>query len=222
MQKKCLVCGKELGRNKYFCSQKCRSNYLRNMKTCVVCGKKFYAAPSSGKITCSTACEKENRKRETRNNPEYMKNLEKAHEAFKTNPNTSGETHSNAKSWILLSPTGERFEINNLKLWCRQNEDILPSTPEKFYDGISKVKSTLIGTCKKNKIYHYKGWKIENFFDENKARANFPPRKERKPREKMSDEERLRRRREHAKKAYQEKTERRRNHTAEADTQNKI
>ena len=54
----CLNCGKKLERNKYYCSHKCRAEYIQNMKTCVICGKKFPASPSSGKLTCSKECER--------------------------------------------------------------------------------------------------------------------------------------------------------------------
>lgn len=58
MNQTCLNCGGDLGRNKYYCSQKCRAEYIRNRKKCVICGKYFYASPSSEKKTCSKACEK--------------------------------------------------------------------------------------------------------------------------------------------------------------------
>ena len=51
--KKCLNCGKVLGRNKLYCSQKCRAEHIKNTRKCVICGKDFYASPSSEKKTVS-------------------------------------------------------------------------------------------------------------------------------------------------------------------------
>lgn len=56
MPGKCVVCGKEKGRNKLYCSVKCRAEAQRNMRKCVICGKEFYSAPSGTERTCSREC----------------------------------------------------------------------------------------------------------------------------------------------------------------------
>ena len=135
---KCLVCGNDKGRNKSFCSQKCRIEFLKNKKICIICGKTFYAPPSSGKITCSLECEKQNRSNKMKNNRMNEKILEKAHQAAKASPNSAAvETNSRAKNWVIVSPTGEKYEVNNLALWARNHSSILPSTPGQFADDLT-------------------------------------------------------------------------------------
>ena len=89
----CLNCGGDLGRNKYYCSQKCRAEYIRNHKKCVICGKYFYASPSSEKKTCSKACEKIER-------------------ATIGKIGKSAQNLINAQKAAALSPNSGRFETN--------------------------------------------------------------------------------------------------------------
>lgn len=52
----------------------------------------------------------------------------------------------------------------------------------------------------------YKGWRLLEWSEENKAREGFPERKKRKPRkQKMSEEERLKRKREREKRRNEKK-----------------
>ena len=205
MENKCVVCGKDKGRNKLFCSQECRVKYLRNKRTCVICGREFLAPPSSGKITCSVECERKNRMINWKTNPIYAMTLERAHEAAKTNPNTAPvETNATAKSWVIVSPQGTRYEINNLALWAREHTDILPSTPDLFCDGIRAIKRTQEGK-KKRGAHQYRGWTLEKYYDENLSRKDLPERKKRVSRSRMSDEQRLERKRQRARDQYQKR-----------------
>ena len=205
MPGKCIVCGKEKGRNKFFCSQKCRMKHIKNEKICAVCGKAFFSPPSSGKITCSIECEKKSRSAMMKNSESNRIILEKAHIAAKNSPNSAAvETNSRAKSWVIRSPEGEKYEISNLALWARENASIIPGTPIQFADGIRRIKQTLLGSKARGAL-QYKGWTLEKFFDENLARKGFPESKKHPPRSKMSDDERLRRKRESAKKYYQKR-----------------
>lgn len=204
---KCIVCGKPLGRNKNFCSQECRAKYLRNMRKCVVCGKEFWAPPSSEKETCSRECERENRIRNGKENPIYAETLGRAHIAAESSPNTAPvETHCNAKSWVILSPDGKRYEVNNLALWAREHEEEIPGTIKQFCDGIRSIKRTIEGK-KKRGAKQYRGWTLEGWEEENLARKDFPARKERKQRTKMSEEERLEKKRQREKERYKKKKE---------------
>lgn len=205
MDKTCIVCGKSIGINKMFCSQKCRKEYLKNKRACIICGKLFWAAPSSGKLTCSIECEKKNRSIVSMENKYIVQGLKKAHEIAKTHPNTAPvETNASAKSWVLVSPDGEKYYVDNLALWARENSDIIPGTERQFCDSIRKIKYTMQGKRKRGN-YQYKGWTLEEYFEENHARKNMEPIKIKKPRTKMSDEERLRRKRERAKEYYKRK-----------------
>lgn len=198
---KCIICGKDKGRNKLYCSVKCRTIGVRNKRKCIICGKEFWAAPSSKVKTCNPECEKINRSCAGKSESNKKK-LELAWEKFKTNPNSGDfETNSRAKSWILKDPAGNIYEINNLSHWARKNADKLPCEPSKFARGIVDVKRALLGA--KGKATSYKGWKLLNFFEENKARKDFLPTKKAISRVKMPEEERLRRKREREKKRNQ-------------------
>ena len=167
----CLNCGKKLERNKYYCSHKCRAEYIQNMKTCVICGKKFPASPSSGKLTCSKECERIERA----NNGKVgasSKSLLLAQEAAEKSPNSGRfETNAIAKSWIIQSPEGKTYEINNLMVWAREHEELLPGTPLQFVGGIRDIKRTFLGKRKRGS-FQYKGWTLLSWSEENKARVN--------------------------------------------------
>lgn len=167
----CLNCGKELGRNKYYCSQKCRAEHIKNMRKCIICGNEFYASPSSGKKTCSKECEKIERATNGKIGASAT-NLELAHDAAVKSPNSGQfETNAIAKSWVIQSPTGEIFEVNNLNLWAKEHEKLLPGTPLQFAGGIRDIKRTLLGK-KKRGNYQYKGWRLLYWCEENNARIN--------------------------------------------------
>ena len=135
----------------------------------------------------------------------YAITLAMAHEAAKTNPNTAPvETNWSAKSWVIVSPDGEKYEINNLALWAREHEEILPGSARQFADGIRRIKQSIQGK-RKRPAYQYKGWTLESWSEGNLARKDFPVKEKRPPRACMSDAERRRRRRQREKERYQEK-----------------
>lgn len=139
----CLNCGGDLGRNKYYCSQKCRAEYIRNHKKCVICGKYFYASPSSEKKTCSKACEKIERATIGKIG-KSAQNLINAQKAAALSPNSGRfETNAIAKSWVVQSPDGTIYNINNLSLWASEHADMLPGTPTQFSYGIRSIKRTI-------------------------------------------------------------------------------
>ena len=103
MSGKCVVCGKEKGRNKLYCSVKCRAEAQRNMRKCVICGKEFYSAPSGTERTCSRECSAKLRHfyGMSEQNKEVLK---KAHAGYEESPNTGRkDTNANAKSWVIQS-----------------------------------------------------------------------------------------------------------------------
>ena len=136
MIKICPVCNKEFkGRNKYTCSMACYAIYKSNTKKCVVCGRNFIDSPSNDTKTCSPNCSKEHRK-DLYTKGIYKDSLKKAHEALPTHPLTGQfETHVNAKTWVMQSPTGEIYECRNLLLWLREHEDMLDGTARQAQSG---------------------------------------------------------------------------------------
>lgn len=204
--RRCIACGKILsGRNKLYCNQACRVQYLRNKRTCIICGKEFWASPSSEVVTCSIECERKNRVYKGKKTPEIVQGLQKAHVAAKESQNTGPfETNHSAKSWIIKDPDGKRYEINNLALWARENEKILPGTIRQFCDGIRGIKQSVEGR-KKRGAYQYKGWTLETYYEENMARKDIPESKPRKKRTKMTEEERLEKKRKRAREYYRKR-----------------
>lgn len=198
--KTCLNCGQPIaGRNKLYCNQQCRAEHLRHTHICPICGKEFYAAPSAEVHTCGAAeCESEWRSEHAE---AAKSNLPAAWDGTRKSPNSGRfETNVTAKSWVIADPSGRTYEINNLKLWCDNNADLLPVVPATFYRGIIDVKKTLLGT-KKRGSKQYRGWTIVRWNDVNLAAKDYTA-PQKTPRKKMSDDERLTKKRERAREYY--------------------
>jgi len=161
----CPVCGGPLGRNKNACSHACNSILRSNVKSCIICGESFQAPPSSEKVTCSPSCSTENRRQIAAagiNTPA----IQKAHEQLPHSPLTGQfETHMHAKTWVIQSPTGEVYRCRNLKLWLRENEDLLDGTVKQAWDGFAKMKASQLGR-RKRPLNQWKGWRLLEFSDE--------------------------------------------------------
>ncbi len=98
-----------------------------------MCGKYFYASPSSGKKTCSKACEKVERATNGKIG-KSAQNLITAQKAAVVSPNSGRfETNAIAKSWVVQSPVGTIYNINNLSLWASEHADMLPGTPKTVF-----------------------------------------------------------------------------------------
>ena len=93
-----------------------------------------------------------------------------------------------------------------LQLYLYLHEEEIPGTISQFCNGIRDIKRTIEGK-KKRGAKQYKGWVLESWQEENLARKDFPTRKERKPRSKMSEEERLAKKRLREKERYKRKKE---------------
>lgn len=195
----CKNCGKEYtGRNKVYCSQKCRAEYLKNLRTCVVCGKKFWSSPSSEVITCSRECESVNRIIVGKSE-KNLKILAAARESATKSPHIGNfDTNIHAKSWGLVSPEGRLYEVSNLSKWCHDNQDIIPySNPKTFVTQLYKIKS--------GKVSSAAGWTLKWCSDVNFAREGLESPKHHPKRTKMTDSERLERKRERAREYYRRK-----------------
>lgn len=144
--------------------------YFKKYRKCVVCGKLFWH-PQKVVITCSLECEKENRRRNGKEGY-AAKNLALAQEAAKLSPNSGRfETNVMAKSWVIESPDGKVYEVNNLRLWAENHAELLPpkTSAKKFANGIGNIKRTLLGKGDQ-KAFQYKGWHLIAFYEENHAR----------------------------------------------------
>jgi len=162
--KECPICGSPIGRNKMCCSMKCYAEYKSNKKVCVVCGKEFYCPKCNDVKTCGADCSKIHRQNRYKAGI-YDQSLARAHEMAKASPLTGKfETNNHAKHWIIEDPSGQRYEIQNLMLWCENNAQLLPSPVITFYRGIQGIKRTYEGK-KIRGSYQYKGWHLISWCD---------------------------------------------------------
>ena len=160
----CPICGKPLGRNKKACSMRCYAESKKQYKVCIVCGKKFQDPQSNMRVTCSRKCASEHR-RQMYEAGVYAGTLESAHEAAKDNPLTGRfETHVNAKTWVIKSPTGEIYECRNLYNWLREHETLIDGSVRQAWDGLSKIKYSEQGK-RKNPSHQWKGWTLISWGD---------------------------------------------------------
>lgn len=108
------------------------------IKKCIVCGEEFKASPSDKIVTCSKECLKIRRSQISRGKKMsetavermsaraksrgFTDNLKKGTQAAMASPKAGRfETNVSAKSWILISPSGERYECRNLMCFIRKN-----------------------------------------------------------------------------------------------------
>lgn len=133
------------------------------LKTCVICGKKYVDSPSNKNKTCrNKECSNIYRSKLSKKNKDTL-NI--AHAAISTSPLTGAfKTNHSAKEWTIVSPSGVKYSFRNLSLWAREHEDILPSTVKQFVTEISHIKQGYLGKRKKP-ASQYKGWVLESWED---------------------------------------------------------
>ena len=158
----CINCGGPLGRNKMYCSQRCRAEYLKSKRKCVVCGKMFYAPPSSDSKCCSKTCSKIHRSKlhASGNYNKSVPSMMKGKAEFWAEH--TGEKHINAKHWIIQSPDGEIYDCQNLFFFIREHPDLFDGTERQAFDGFEKIKSSIEGK-RKNPSYTWKGWRLLDY-----------------------------------------------------------
>lgn len=151
----------------------------RNYKKCVICGKEFYAPPSSKKITCSKECSAINKSRTHigKSNQWNPVSRQKLSERGKTSNLQLGtiaakksqksgrfETNINAKDWHLISPEGKHYYFHSLNHWMRDNcVELFSFEPDsKAYanalTGLCGAKRAVLG--KNYNTCTYKGWQV--------------------------------------------------------------
>lgn len=150
------------------------------IKKCMVCGKEFKSSPSDKKITCSRECLKVRRKQinlgKKMSDESVAKmsthakslgqteNLKKGTSAAKESPKSGRfETNINAKDWILISPTGKRYECHSLNNFIRKNSQLFgidgsDNEVNRIASGFRVIKRNI----KKNRRgITYLGWTVE-------------------------------------------------------------
>lgn len=184
---RCLLCGTEkdisaldLKRGTAI-SCGCYNKRVGNKKICVICGTEFPCPPSSKKVTCSKACQREYaRKRQlgkqfTEETREKMSATAKqrdmtdlqvmGREAAKISPKSGRyETNTKAIDWHLISPEGKHYYFHSLNFWlrehCRQFFNCEPDSHQfkNVASGLTGAKRAMLG--KDYPCCTYKGWQV--------------------------------------------------------------
>jgi hypothetical protein len=152
-------------------------------KICVVCGKEFYAPPSSKKITCSDDCSLirksashkgksntwSNESKQALSKLGKTDNLRKGTPAAIKSPIAgSFETNQNALDWVIKSPSGVVYAPRNLMLWIKNNINLFPgNTVPQVWSGFMQIKRSMTGK-RKESVTHYKGWQLISWRDPKK------------------------------------------------------
>ena len=161
----------------------------KNKKICPVCGKEFYAPPSSKKITCSKECASK-RKSDTNTgktfrwsdaarqrysqSPAHIQQAKgQAAEAAKASmalpESQKGSQHRDAKVWIVKSPDNTIIKIVNITQWARENYQLfepyttdIDATVKRIKAGFSAMASSMAGYRNDtgHKVGQYKGWQL--------------------------------------------------------------
>lgn len=72
------------------------------------------------------------------------------------------ETNINAKTWIVISPTGEEYTVRNLRLWCDSNANLFaPHEPRKAIGGLRQVAAWLAGK-RRRQVSQWRGWTLKD------------------------------------------------------------
>ena len=162
----CPVCGKDKGKNKLTCSQKCSTEYKSNKKICVICGAEYRCPPTDYVKTCSAACRKALRQKVfAERKGDYMEAFEKGLEASRASPlHQRDENNIKAKEWVLQSPDGKIYACRNLLNFIRENAEMFDGTIRQAWDGITKIKYGLQGK-RKSRSSQWKGWRLLEWGD---------------------------------------------------------
>jgi len=150
-------------------------------KTCPICGASF-AAPPTGRKTCSDECESELRSRSQKQRDpatrqwsdeqrqaqsERISESEAAQKAAQKGSRVAEETgaakRANRKRWYVVTPDGEVLgPIHNLRDWCKINADRFTEQGgwQRAYDGLRQVHAWMRGK-RDRKVTQWKGWTLE-------------------------------------------------------------
>ena len=151
----------------------------QNYKVCTVCGKRFPCPQSNKTVTCSKECSSIHRSRKhvglhnqwSEASREKLRaigqtaNLKLGTPAAMQSPIAGAfETNQNAKRWVLKSPDGVLYDVENLALFIRQH-------PEWFDNPVSaRTALCTAASCmseettppsrKGKEFSQYKGWQV--------------------------------------------------------------
>jgi hypothetical protein len=153
------------------------------IKICVICGESFQCSPSEKKVTCARKPCVSARRRQTHQGKPHpwgeaakqrlsdlgkTPNLQLGTAAAKLSPIAGPfETNQEAKVWWLLGPGSQRYQVRNLRKFCRDHPYLfIPDPWGNAYAGLRQVQAWLTGKTPR-KVSQWKGWTLE--------RPAFPP-----------------------------------------------
>lgn len=162
----------------------------KNKKVCKICGKEFFAPPSSKKVTCSAKCSSA-RKSMTHTGKKYpwcnaararyaanathqaqaRTQIKVATEAAAAIPEGQrGSQNRECKTWILKAPDGTLYRAIGLLPWARKNYALfepLAQDPEaaaaRIKAGFMAIASSVFYGAKSragHAVTKYKGWEL--------------------------------------------------------------
>lgn len=118
------------------------------IKKCVICGEEFNSPPSAKTVTCSPACRSARASKFAKSHKMSAESRKKISDFAKANRSDLSsiqemgtiaaakspkggrfETNSSAKTYILISPTGEEIEVTNLQKWAREHCELFGFEP---------------------------------------------------------------------------------------------
>lgn len=162
---------------------------IRNYKKCVICGQEFPCPPSAKTVTCSPECRSERARKAAshKRSDEARKIISKAAKkrgvseitqkkgtaaAMKSPKAGRFDTNSSAKSYTIMSPEGNEYEVTNLMNWVRDNIGLF-GEEEPTDEAVRRIASgfyTIARNTRLNKRgQRYKGWIVV----EHDLRKNF-------------------------------------------------
>lgn len=159
----------------------------RNYKKCVICGQEFPCPSSAKTVTCSPECRSiRARKAASHKRPNDHEVLSQAAKkrgvseitqklgtAAAMNSPKAGrfETNSSAKTYTIMSPEGNEYQVSNLRNWIRENADLFGGdNSDEAVNRISNGFYTIARNTRLNKRGQtYKGWIVV----EHDPRKNF-------------------------------------------------
>jgi hypothetical protein len=171
----------------------CDKEQKKNIKICKICGKEFYAPPSSKKICCSKECSAKNfssMRKGSKLSEEHKKKISQsaagrdmadlqiiATAAAKASPNSGRfTTNRHAKDWVLYSPDGVIYQCTNLLEWARNNiglfgfaaetKEEIDACADKIRNGFGTIKRSI---KKGSGTITYKDWTLYGWDDATNA-----------------------------------------------------
>lgn len=150
------------------------------IKKCIICGSEFKCSPSDKIVTCSPECRSKRRSAVLKGHSVSDKTRKKLSQkalqhdrsailcrgtpaAQKSPKSGRFDTNINAKDWIIISPTGEKYECHSLKNFIRKNPKLfdIDGSDKEVYR-ISKGFYTIKrNTMLNRRGQSYYGWTVE-------------------------------------------------------------